>query len=287
MQQHRTDSTPIDAVQTGNRAWWITNTMSYDWKDRVRSERYSAAWFDEVDKRFVHGARLFAHRDRPFDLIIPFDRLAGRSVLEIGCGMGLHTELMVRAGAEVIALDLSDTSVEATRRRMAVRGLTADVQQGDAETLPFPDRHFDFVWSWGVIHHSSRTGRIVREIARVLRPDGDCRIMVYNREGMSARVAFVKDHLLKGGVFRSTFDQTLHHSTDGFSARFYPADQFEDLFRAFFRDVSSTVCGQDADAVPLPGFLRRVALRLVSEKWLRRRQERRGSFLFLQASNPF
>lgn len=287
MEQHRTDATPFDAIQTGNRTWWTGHTMSYDWKDRVPLERYSPGWFDEVDRRFLHGARLFAHGERPFGRVIPLDELVGRRVLEIGCGMGLHTELMARAGAQVTALDLSDTSVEATRRRMAVRGLSADVRQGDAEELPFPDRQFNFVWSWGVIHHSSRTAKIVREIARVLQPAGGCRVMVYNREGMAARVALIRDHLLRGGVFRHSYDQTLHHSTDGFSARHYVPDQFEDLFRAFFRDVSSSVCGQDSDALPLPGVLRRIALRLASDGWLRRRQARWGSFLFLRAANPF
>src|SRR5207237_1929219 len=126
-----------------------------------------------------------------------------------------------------------------------------------------------------------------RESARVLRPEGECRVMVYNRDGMAARLAFLKDHLLKGGFLRGSFDQTLHRSTDGFAARHYVKDQFEDLFRAFFREVSCEVCGQESDAIPLPGFLRRLAVRLFSEARLRRRQARRGSFLFLRARQPY
>jgi len=213
--------------------------MSYDWKDHIGDDRFSASWFDEADRRFVHAARLFATDSRAFDRLIPFDQLAGRDVLEIGCGMGLHTELMARAGARVHAIDLSDTSVAATRQRLQLKGVNADVAQGDAEMLPFADHQFDFVWSWGVIYHSARKAKIVREISRVLRPDGECRVMVYNRDGMAAHVAFLKDHLLKGGIFRGSFDQTLHHSTDGFSARHYVRDQLEDLFRAFFLNVST------------------------------------------------
>jgi len=284
---HRTDSTPFDTVQAGNRAWWTENTMSYDWHDRIEDERFSLSWFDELDRRFIQSARLYGTDVQPFDRIIPFAALSGRDVLEIGCGMGLHTELMTRAGACVTSLDYSPTSVEATRRRMRLKGLAAAIQEGDAEGLPFSDGRFDFVWSWGVIHHSSRTAKIVREIGRVLRPEGECRIMVYNREGMAARVAFVKDHLLKCGFLRGSFDQTLHRSTDGFSARHYVKDQFEDLFRAFFRDVSCEICGQESDALPLPRYLRRLALELVSTAWLRRRQARRGSFLFLRARQPY
>jgi len=285
-QSHRTDGTPFPLVQVENRKWWTTNTMSYDWNDRVTDNRFSVAWFDEIDRRFVQAARLFATDKLPFDKILPLDQLAGRDVLEIGCGMGLHTELMVRAGARVQAIDLSDTSIEATRQRLQLKGLNAAVNQGDAEALPFADRQFDFVWSWGVIHHSSHTAKIVREISRVLRPDGECRIMVYNREGMAARVAFLKDHLLKGKIFRNSFDQTLHQSTDGFSARHYVRDQFEDLFRAFFRHVSIEVCGLESDAIPLPRYLRRVALRIVSSTRLKSLQARYGSFLLLTARCP-
>ena len=95
---------------------------------------------------------------------------------------------MAAAGAEVTAIDLSSTAVEATSRRLALRGLRAQVLQCDAENLPFTAGGFDFVWSWGVIHHSSRTARVVREIARVLNRSGACRIMVYNRDGMPARI---------------------------------------------------------------------------------------------------
>src|SRR6516164_8941923 len=86
--------------------------MSYDWKEKVKQERFTLSWFDEVDRRFFHAARLFATTTQPFDRIIPFSSLKDREVLEIGCGMGLHAELMVRAGARVTAMDLSPTSVE-------------------------------------------------------------------------------------------------------------------------------------------------------------------------------
>lgn len=278
----------IDAIQTGNRSWWTSNTMSYDWRDRIPAERFSPEWFDAVDSRFIQSARLYGTEKVPFDRLIPIELLRGKRVLEIGCGMGLHSEIIARAGAELTAIDLSPTSVEATRRRFALRGsgMEARIFEADAETMPFEDGTFDFVWSWGVIHHSSRTARIVREVARVLKPDGESRVMVYNRQGAWAKGIFVRDYLLKGGILRRSWEETLYSSSDGFSARFYVQDQFEDLFRAFFGEVSSVICGQEADALPFPAAMRRVALRFVSEKYLREAQSRRGSFIFLTARNP-
>ena len=260
--------------------------MSYDWHRELPYERFSREWFDAIDRRFLEGARLYATDREPFDRLIPRSLVEGKKVLEIGPGMGLHTELMTRRGGDVTALDLTPTAVEATTRRLALKGLAARVMQGDAERLPFDDASFDVVWSWGVIHHSARTARIVREIARVLKPDGQCRIMVYNREGMAARVALWRDHILKGKFLRQSYDETLWGFADGFTARHYVKEQFEDLFRAFFEEVSSEVCGQEADAIPLPRKLRAVARRFTTDSFVQRAQARWGSFIFLRAARP-
>lgn len=283
----RTADLPLESVQRGNRGWWTDHTMSYDWHGEIGYARFSLPWFDAIDARFIQAARLYGKARSPFDRIIPFDRLAGAEVLEIGCGMGLHTELMARAGAKVTAIDLSPTSVQATSRRLALKGLEGRVLESDAESLPFPARSFDFVWSWGVIHHSSRTGRIVREIARVSRPGAECRVMVYNRASSWALSILVRDHLLGRRFLKHSFEETLFHASDGFSARFYPQEQFEDLFRTFYEDVSSELMGQESDVVPLPRAVRKLAIQLLPERYQRRAQARRGSFIFLKARRPF
>ena len=79
-------------------------------------------------------------------------------------------------------------------------GLDAEIRCADAESLPYDSREFDFVWSWGVIHHSARTARIVREISRVLKPQGEARVMVYNREARIVRLALLRYYIL-GGEF--------------------------------------------------------------------------------------
>jgi 2-polyprenyl-3-methyl-5-hydroxy-6-metoxy-1,4-benzoquinol methylase len=274
---------PPGAVQEGNVAWWTDNVMSYDWSGEIGVERFSPAWFDDIDARFLRGAELFASEHTPFDRLIPFDQLRGKQVLEIGCGMGFHSELLARAGAHLTSVDISPTSIEATTRRLELKGLTSRIIHTDAEVLPFEAGSFDFVWSWGVIHHSANTARIVREIARVLRRHGETRVMVYNRQGAASVAAFFTDHVLKGKFLFQDFDETLFEASDGFSARFYVRDQFEDLFRAFFDDVHCSVLGQQADVVPLPRRLRRLVLPFVSRSYSEKAQGRRGSFLFLVA----
>ncbi len=275
----RHGSQPLSDVQQGNRSWWTSQTMSYDWNDKIKHERFSQAWFDDVDRRFIHGHRYFAHNDKPFGNIIPYDKIAGKRVLEIGCGMGLHTEHLVRSGAQVTSIDLSPTSVEATTRRLELKGLKADVRPMDAQVMDFPDASFDFVWSWGVIHHSAMTGRIVRQIHRVLVPGGESRVMVYNLEGTPAYVTMMRRYVT--GYWRGrSLDELLWKDTDGFTARYYSRDQLRDLFATFFDKVTIESYGQDADAVPLPHALRGAVLKVLGDKRAARIANRRGAFLF-------
>ena len=127
--------------------------------------------------------------------------------------MGLHTELMARAGADVVAIDISPKSVEATRTRLALKGIKAEVVELDAEHLDAADE-FDFIWSWGVIHHSARSGFLLRNLFRALKPGQELRFMVYNLEGMQAYTVIVR--YLIGFWFGHSLDELLWKSTDGF-----------------------------------------------------------------------
>jgi 2-polyprenyl-3-methyl-5-hydroxy-6-metoxy-1,4-benzoquinol methylase len=270
------------AAQSGNRAWWTQNTMSYDWKDKIALDPFSAAWFDEVDARFIHAARHFAHGARPFDQIIPFDAIAGKRVLEVGCGMGLHTELMARAGACVTAIDISPKSVAATKARLALRGVAAEVREADAELLDV-ETEFDFIWSWGVIHHSSRTGRVLRNLYRALKPGGQLRFMVYSLDGAQAYAVMMSRYMF--GFWRGrALDELLWESTDGFLARYFTKDSLANLCRTFFDDVELQVFGQESDAVPLPSALRRLVRPLFSDAYIAKAVRRRGTFLFATAT---
>jgi len=270
------------AAQSGNKAWWTDHTMSYDWKDKIVRQEFSREWFDEVDRRFIESARHFAHSDRPFGAIIPFDQIAGKKVLEVGCGMGLHSELMARAGAQVTAIDISPKSVAATRARLALKDIAADVHELDAETLDL-EGEFDFIWSWGVIHHSARTGRVLRNLYAALKPGGELRFMVYSLDGMQAYAVIASQYLL--GFWRGrSLDELLWRSTDGFLARYFTRDSLTNLCRTFFDDVELQLFGLEADAVPLPSGLRRLVRPFVSDRYIEQAVRKRGTFLFATAT---
>jgi SAM-dependent methyltransferase len=124
---------------------------------------------------------------------------------------------------------------------------------------------------------------VVREIHRVLKPGGECRAMVYNLGGMPAYITMMLDYSWKFWRGRS-LDECLWAVTDGFTARYYSRDMLTDIFTTFFEPVSVVTYGQDADAVPLPSGLRRLALRFVPLTKQRERARQRGAFVFATAT---
>jgi len=98
------------------------------------------------------------------------DVLCGKSVLEVGCGSGRFTELMLGAGARVFACDLS-TAVEANYENCH-RWPNYFVCQGDACKLPVKPYSFDFVICLGVIQHTPSPEETIAALARYIKPGG-------------------------------------------------------------------------------------------------------------------
>jgi len=272
-------------TQDDVRRWWTDNPMTYDWRGEIPHEPGSPEHLAEVERRFL-GEAWFAQRPgaRPFSGLIPLDELHGKDVLEIGCGTGVHTKLLAEAGARVAAVDLTPTAVELTTRRLELAGLSADVREADAESLPFPDASFDFVWSWGVIHHSSDTGRVIAEIARVLRPGGRLAFMVYHRTSITFWLNYVLYRgVLRGGLLRESPDELANRWSDGVLARHYTRQTLTDSLRPWFESIETQVMGQIGEAIPLPSRIRQPLARVIPRAPQEAILRRLGWFLFATA----
>jgi SAM-dependent methyltransferase len=118
--------------------------------------------------------------------------LSGKRVLEYGCGLGKFTAILARSGADVSAFDISPTSIEVARRRMALNELEADLAVAAGESLPYEDESFDVVVGIAVLHHLDvKLGS--RELHRVLRPGG--KALFVEPMGMNPLLNFARDHL--------------------------------------------------------------------------------------------
>ena len=143
---------------------------------RVYWDRYSEEYRDE------HGAFLGEARfvwcpedldEADARLLGPAGSLAGRRILEVGCGGAQCSRWLAAEGAEVVGLDLSAEQLRWSAELDLRTGTHVPVVQADAEDLPFADASFDLACSaYGGVPFVSDPGRVMAEVARVLRPGG-------------------------------------------------------------------------------------------------------------------
>jgi ubiquinone/menaquinone biosynthesis C-methylase UbiE len=95
-------------------------------------------------------------------------------VLEIGCGRGVGTELLldVFGAARVDAFDLDPDMVAPATQRLAPHGDRVRLWVGDATAIDAPDAHYGAVFDFGIIHHVPTWRDAIGEVRRVLRPGG-------------------------------------------------------------------------------------------------------------------
>jgi phosphatidylethanolamine/phosphatidyl-N-methylethanolamine N-methyltransferase len=99
-------------------------------------------------------------------------------VLVVGCGTGLDLPLLPRDSA-VTAVDLSSRMVEKAREEARRFDIQARIEVADAERLPFDDASFDAVVLHLIVAVAKDGEAVLREAARVLRPDG--RAVVFDK----------------------------------------------------------------------------------------------------------
>ena len=160
------------------RAFWQANPCGTKFSDAPTGTR---PFFERVEE---HRYRTEWHIPEAAG----FDGTRGLKVLEIGCGLGTDGARFAEAGANYTGVDLTDAAVELARRRFELFNLDGEFRTADAEALDFPDDSFDLVYSHGVLHHTPDTERAVREIHRVLRPNGRAVVMLYHRDSYNYRV---------------------------------------------------------------------------------------------------
>ena len=169
-----------------------------------------------------------------------FDEFAGRRVLEIGVGLGTDLVQFAKAGALCHGVDITDRHLELTARNFALRGLPVDLKRCDATRIEHPDASFDVVYSFGVIHHIPDAPAVVREIERVLKPDGRCLVALYHKGSFFHLYMVLVRGLLLGRLFRLGYDglmATVEAGADGVRTKpyvkVYSRREVRALFSAF------------------------------------------------------
>ncbi|MCP3802213.1 class I SAM-dependent methyltransferase [Allokutzneria sp. A3M-2-11 16] len=125
--------------------------------------------FGEAYAAETESSLINAYYTRPAILDLAGD-VAGRQVLDAGCGSGPLFEALRDRGALVTGFDFSTTMVELARQRL---GADADLRVADiAAPLPYPDAAFDDVIASLVLHYLEDWDAPLAELRRILKPGG-------------------------------------------------------------------------------------------------------------------
>lgn len=200
-----------------------------------------------------------AYYERPAMLALAGD-VAGRRILDAGCGSGVLSAALRGRGADVTGVDASAGMLALARRRLGddVALHVADL----SDPLPFADGAFDDVVAALVLHYLEDWGPTLAELWRVLRPGGrliasvDHPFVAYTiqepRPDYFATTSYAFDWMLNGKSVPMRFwRKPLHAMTDAFATAGFrlaaisepqPDPTARDLFPDDFHDLSTKPC---------------------------------------------
>jgi len=114
------------------------------------------------------------------DEIVGFQDLKNKKVLEIGCGAGYDAYQFLKHGSDYTGIDITPDNPIITKQHLAFCGYQARTFEMDAENMHF-DETFDFIFSFGVLHHTPNMNTVLRDIRALLTDDGLAQIIVYHK----------------------------------------------------------------------------------------------------------
>ncbi|MFI8823777.1 class I SAM-dependent DNA methyltransferase [Streptomyces sp. NPDC053431] len=217
-------------------------------------DRFAEAYSAENENNLVN-----AYYERPAMLALAGD-VAGRRVLDAGCGSGPLSAALRARGAAVTGVDVSAGMLELARRRL---GDGIPLHQADLSgRLPFDDDAFDDVVASLVLHYLEDWGPALAELRRVLRPGGrliasvDHPFVAYTfqdpRPDYAATTSYTFDWTFGGQSVPMRFwRKPLHAMTDAFTAAGFrlavisepqPDPAARELFPDDFHSLSTTPC---------------------------------------------
>ena len=168
--------------------------------------RYDRMHFGII--KFVHET-LYGLFVNPFETLGAAELREGQRVLEVGCGPGYFTipaGEIVGATGHVDALDINPVAVEYVRRKIKRLGTkNIEIKLADASETGLPESSVDVAFLFGVIHAFPNLSEVLREMHRVLKPNGKLSIQSRRSEKQ------LRDAVTSTGLFH--FEQKNHGVT--------------------------------------------------------------------------
>ncbi len=169
-------------------------------KERMKKDPYRrvAGIYDRIFEPMNKGLRVVGFRMYPPP--------QGGSVLDVGCGTGVHLEMYRRFGCRLYGIDTSSSMLEVARARL---GANADLRKADATKMPYETDFFDLVLCMLTLHEMDdcvRSG-VLGEIKRVVKQDGRILLIDFH----AGRPRPLRGWLLKAVILLSEFAAGSRH----------------------------------------------------------------------------
>ncbi|MBV8449446.1 MAG: bifunctional 2-polyprenyl-6-hydroxyphenol methylase/3-demethylubiquinol 3-O-methyltransferase UbiG [Hyphomicrobiales bacterium] len=179
-----------------------------------RFDRLASTWWDQQGPmRALHAmnpARLaWIRRETASHFgLDPRERriLAGRSVLDIGCGGGILCEPLARLGATVTGIDPAGENIEVAKAHGERSGLAIDYRNATVEELAGETERFDIALAMEVVEHVADVSAFMSACEHVLKPGGILLMSTLNRTLRSFAFAIVGAEYVLRWLPRGTHD---------------------------------------------------------------------------------
>jgi 2-polyprenyl-6-hydroxyphenyl methylase/3-demethylubiquinone-9 3-methyltransferase len=141
------------------------------------------------------------------DYIDRLTGLAGKTVLDVGCGGGILSESMAARGAVVTGIDMGDKPLKVARLHLLESGIAVDYRKIAVEDLAAEQpQHYDVVTCMEMLEHVPDPASIVHACARLLKPGGWCFFSTINRNAKAYLFAVVGAEYVLGLLPKGTHD---------------------------------------------------------------------------------
>jgi len=186
--------------------YWETRAPQLWYSNKIKG---TLEWFNELEyKRY----NVFYNY---IPTIAEFKYHNGEKVLEIGVGVGTDLVQFAKGGALVSGIDLTSNAIEVTKQNFKLNNLTYEyLNSEDAENLPFIDQTFDYIYSFGVLHHTPNIDKAIKEIHRVLKNEGKVTIMLYARGWKHYFKRIFIHGILGGKLFKYGYKKLINKQTE-------------------------------------------------------------------------